>query len=129
MSEKPGITDVAIALVRRGDCFLVGVRESGRALAGHDEFPGGKCGPGESPEDCAVRECREETGVPVRVLRLRRLAEHQYPHGRVRLHFFDCEPLADFQPIPPFRWLPREQLPRLRFPDANATLVEELMRE
>src|SRR5262245_9522894 len=103
-------TLVAIALVRRGDCWLVGERATGQALAGCAEFPGGKCLLDETPEACAERECREETGLEVTVLRRRREVEHEYPHGRLRLVFCDCELRGEEPPRPPFRWVPREEL-------------------
>lgn len=52
---------IAIAVVQRGEQFLIGQRPLGVALAGLWEFPGGKVLPGESPEAAAVRECQEET--------------------------------------------------------------------
>ena len=120
---------VAIALVRRGDCWLVGERTANQALAGCAEFPGGKCLPGETPEECAQRECHEETGLEVTVLRRRREVEHEYPHGRLRLVFCDCELKGEEPPRPPFRWAPRSELATLRFPEANAGVLSELMRE
>jgi 8-oxo-dGTP diphosphatase len=38
--------------------------------------PGGKVEPGESPEDCAVRECYEELGI--RVANLRYCGQHRF---------------------------------------------------
>ena len=87
-----GPTHVGIGLIRRGDEVLVRRRPEGTVYAGYWEFPGGKCEPGESPAETTVRECLEETGLTVVVDRLRRVIEHHYPHGHVRLHFFDCVP-------------------------------------
>lgn len=47
--------------------ILLARRTEGRDLAGLWEFPGGKCEPGESPEDALVRELREELGIEARV--------------------------------------------------------------
>ena len=60
-SERP--TLVAIAVVEHDGCFLVGVRPEGKPLAGFAEFPGGKVDHGETPEQAAIRECREESGL------------------------------------------------------------------
>lgn len=118
---------VAIGLVRRGDCFLVGQRQTGMVLAGCAEFPGGKCLPGETLEECVVRECREETGLDVVVLGRRREVTHGYPHGRLHLTFFDCEPRGAAEPKSPFCWVPRQQLADLPFPEANQAVVAELV--
>jgi 8-oxo-dGTP diphosphatase len=124
------ITPVAIALVRHGDCFLVGRRAPGRPLAGFYEFPGGKCHPGEPPEACVVRECREETGLRIEAISLRRQVVHRYPYGTVHLHFFDCrlERGANTEPLlNSFEWVPKARLPDLQFPDPNMPLIAELV--
>jgi mutator protein MutT len=119
---------VAIGLVRRGECYLVGERPAGAPLAGCAEFPGGKLRPGETPEACVVRECLEETGLAVVVAGRRRVVTHDYPHARVTLTFFDCEAPGDAEPRPPFRWVPRRELAALCFPEANREVVAELAR-
>jgi 8-oxo-dGTP diphosphatase len=125
----PVETRVAVAVVRRGELFLVGRRAEGQALAGYAEFPGGKCRAGETPVDCAVRECQEETGLLVRVLGVRREILHDYPHGRLWLTFLDCVSGDATPPRPPFRWVTREQLVELRFPPANADVLAALLAE
>src|SRR4051812_46830278 len=62
-------TLVAIAVVEHDGKSLVGERPAGVALAGFAEFPGGKVEPGESPEAAAVRECIEESGLQVEIVR------------------------------------------------------------
>ena len=122
-------TPVAIALVAHQGCYLVGRRGPNGPLAGYFEFPGGKCLPGEVPEACAVRECLEETGLPVEVIRLRREIPFTYPYGAVRLYFFDCRLLPDSEPHkvhPAFQWVPQRKLPEYRFPEPNQSLLTEL---
>jgi 8-oxo-dGTP diphosphatase len=67
-------------------------------LAGKWEFPGGKLHPGETPEDCIVREIREELGVemlhPTGICDLR----HAYPGKRVLLYFLVGDLAADAIP-------------------------------
>ena len=120
---------VAIAIVRQGDVFLVGTRAPGQALEGYAEFPGGKCLPEESFEACVVRECWEETGLAVAVRGFRQEITHAYPHGLVRLRYFDCEPEDAALPRPPFRWVSRHALAELRFPEANEAVIAALLRE
>jgi 8-oxo-dGTP diphosphatase len=126
-------TPIAIAVVQRQGCYLVGQRPEGAPLAGLWEFPGGKIEPGESPEVAAVRECLEETGIAA--IPLFRYPEHlqQYDHDRVLLHFIACRPVAEVAcrpvgenppaPRAPFRWLPRAELSRLEFPRGNRGLL------
>lgn len=120
---------IGIAVVERDGRFLVGVRPDGVPLAGYAEFPGGKCEAGETPEACAVRECREEAGLAVEAVRVLDQRTWEYPHGRVELSFVLCRPVDDAEPLALFRWVARGKLAGLRFPEANAVLVERLIRE
>ncbi len=128
MSTAPP-TPIAIALVEHGGCFLVGRRHRDAVLGGMWEFPGGKVGPEEPLERAVRRECLEETGLEINVGGLRSTVIHRYPHGTVELHFFDCTPVESAQrPHAPFRWIARCELSGLEFPEANATVIEQLCR-
>jgi mutator protein MutT len=124
---------IAIAVVEHRGLFLVGQRPEGVPLAGMAEFPGGKLLPGESPEQAAVRECLEESQLAVEVVERFPDVVHDYPHGQVHLHFLRCRlPVAETsllpRPAPPFCWVPREDLAKLNFPEANRALVATLSR-
>lgn len=119
--------EVAIAVVEREGEFLVGLRPEGSALAGYWEFPGGKIESDETPAIAACRECLEETGWEVRVVGAYPTADHDYRHASMRVHFLACVPARQRGPLPPrFRWVPRGELCRYRFPEANAALLEQL---
>ncbi|HWB12236.1 MAG TPA: (deoxy)nucleoside triphosphate pyrophosphohydrolase [Pirellulales bacterium] len=121
-------TPIAVAVVEREGCYLVGRRPDGVPLAGLWEFPGGKVEPGETPEDAAARECREEAGLEVEVGAPYATVDHQYNHGRLLLHFFACRPLDPAAaPKPRFCWIPAARLAELPFPEANASLIKELV--
>ena len=123
------IKRIGIAVVEHGGCYLVGTRGAGIPLSGYAEFPGGKCLEGESPEVCAVRECHEESGLLVTVDRLLLRREHSYPHATVDLYFVLCRPSTAASVSDEhrgFRWIPREQLASLKFPEANEPLIQML---
>lgn len=118
---------IAVAIVQRGDYFLVGQRPAGGALAGYAEFPGGKVEPGETIFAAAQRECREEAGLVVRSEYELLCVEHDYQHARLELHFVACSVSAgDEQPLTPFHWVARIELERLTFPPANTELIRRL---
>lgn len=120
---------IGIAVVEQAGHFLIGTRGPDVPLAGFAEFPGGKCCEEEAAEDCAVRECLEETGLTVRVERLLIRREHVYPHGTVDLHFILCHPAADVALTDEqrgFRWISANELASLPFPAANADVVSLL---
>ena len=50
---------------------------------------GGKIEPGETGEDCAVRECREELGVEIQLQGLREETVYEYPDGLYGFAFYD----------------------------------------
>ncbi len=119
---------VAVAVVEHEGRVLIGQRPPGAFLAGFWEFPGGKVSAGETIEEAAVRECREETRVEIRVVRPLAVVDHQFKHERVRLHFLAAEPVAT-SPAPggPFRWVCPSELSKYRFPPANQPILEALV--
>jgi mutator protein MutT len=130
MSDAPSApTRIGIAVVEHDGRFLVGIRGEDGPLPGYAEFPGGKCHTGETPAECAIRECHEETGLRVEVTQPLLSREYEYPHGKVELHFFLCAPAAGSAPAPThagFRWVPATDLPTLRFPPANDVVIDRL---
>lgn len=54
---------VAHGLVSKGSSYLFLKRRNGRYLGGQWDIPGGTVEVGESPENAAIRECFEETGI------------------------------------------------------------------
>lgn len=69
-------------IVRRGDEVLL-LHRTGAHGAGSWSTPGGHLDHGETPEQCAARELREETGVEVRDLRFRAITNDIFePDGR-----------------------------------------------
>jgi len=71
---------IACALIDSENNVLLTQRPSGKAMAGLWEFPGGKCETGETPEDCLIRELREELAIAVASRDLTPLcfASHRY---------------------------------------------------
>ncbi|WP_144794201.1 (deoxy)nucleoside triphosphate pyrophosphohydrolase [Kocuria palustris] len=105
--------------------ILAARRAYPEALRGLWEFPGGKVEHGESPQQALVRECREELGVAIRLLR-----EIEGPHpqgwplgGAAAMRVWTAvvvEPGQERVPLPggprpegsdhlELRWIPAEQ--------------------
>jgi 8-oxo-dGTP diphosphatase len=118
---------IGIAVVEHDGRYLVGIRGDDGPLPGFAEFPGGKCQEGESPEDCAARECEEETGLRVEIADVLYQCDYDYPHGRVALNFYLCRPLGTVaRQHGNFTWVPATKLRHLKFPPANQPIVELL---
>ena len=108
---------VAAAIIERDGRFLVTRRQAGVHLAGHWEFPGGKCDAGESLAECLARELREELGVDAAVGDELLATTHDYADRRVELHFLRCQLRGEPRPQlgQEMRWVARRELRRWSF--------------
>lgn len=120
---------VALAIVLNGRNVLICQRLAQSHLGGLWEFPGGKIEQNERPEQCALRELTEETGVEARIIEAWPIQEFEYPTRRVRLHPFICQfvrgesrPLACLNPT----WVDIRQLRDHTFPPANDAMLSRL---
>jgi 8-oxo-dGTP diphosphatase len=116
---------VAAAVIEREGRILVTKRPEGVHLEGHWEFPGGKCAPGETLQECLVRELREELGVDAAVGPELLSTSHDYNDRRVTLHFFRCSLESDPRPLlgQEMQWVERRALAALQFPPADTELI------
>ncbi len=122
---------VAGAITDARGRVLLARRTEGRDLAGLWEFPGGKCEPGESPEQALVRELREELGIEVRVGPALIAVAQQYPDKRLRL---DVRSVTRWRGTPrghegqALAWVPRDKLPGYAMPPADRPVVAALLQ-
>ena len=127
----PRLVVVLAAVIERGGCVLVTRRLEGTHLAGLWEFPGGKCEPGETHEDCLAREVMEELGAACEVGDEVLTTEHAYPDRVIRLHFRRCVLLEDPQPLlgQQMQWVAKGGLDTHEFPPADKELIARLNAE
>ncbi|RKT11105.1 8-oxo-dGTP diphosphatase [Streptomyces sp. 1114.5] len=83
--DRPGIA--AAIVVQMGRVLMVRRRVSEGQLSW--QFPAGKIEPGESPEEAAVRETAEETGLGVAAVKL--LGERVHPKTGRLMSYTACE--------------------------------------
>ena len=121
--------EVSAALMFRGGKLLITQRHANAHLGGRWEFPGGKREPGETFQQCLVREIREELGVEIAVGELFEDISHTYPEKSVHLKFFICQLLSgEPQPLDcaAVKWVDQAGLDAHEFPGADAQLLEKL---
>lgn len=85
------MVEVTAAIICKDGKFLICQRPKGKNCELLWEFPGGKIEPGETGEQCIVREIQEELGVTLRVLRKLTDVVYKYPDRTVHLHFYITE--------------------------------------
>lgn len=119
---------VVAAVIERDGRYLLTLRPGGTHLAGHWEFPGGKCEAGETHAEALCRELREELDIHASVGALVHAVTHAYPERTVELHFYACTFTGDPRPMigQQMRWVARGDLAALPFPEADADLIRRL---
>lgn len=121
--------EVTAAIICKGEKFLICQRPLGKNCEFLWEFPGGKIEPGETAEDCIVRECQEELGVTLWVLRKLTEVTYDYPGRTVHLHFFVCEIAAGEltkHEHSAFKWITVDETSDYTFCPADAKMLSEV---
>ncbi|MEU5157896.1 NUDIX hydrolase [Glycomyces sp. NPDC021274] len=109
--ERPGIA--AAIIVHEGRVLMVRRRISEGKLSW--QFPAGEVEPGETREDAAVRETKEETGLNVSAVKL--LGERVHPATGRLMSYTACEAVsgtahvADTEELAELAWVAHDQIP------------------
>ena len=123
-------TEVTCAVIVRDGLILATRRGKDMDHAGLWEFPGGKLHPGESYEECLIREIKEELNVKVRITGELIPSEFQYPQKRIKLIPFWAEIVeGTLYSVEHDRveWFSPSQLMRLAWPGADMPIVEQVI--
>ncbi len=125
---KPTLLVAAAALIDVDGRVLICQRPEGKALAGLWEFPGGKVEPGETPEDCLIRELEEELGIAVTKSCLAPFvfASHEYESFHLLMPLYlvrRWEGRVTAREHPALAWVKPVKLTDYEMPPADAPLV------
>lgn len=127
---KPAV-EVACAIIMEGQKILVTQRSEEMPHPLKWEFPGGKLKIGETPENCIIREIREELGVEIFVKQLLPAVKYTYSHNVVKLIPFVCRikrgdiTLSEHRL---YRWVHRSELEDLDWLEADVEVVALINR-
>lgn len=122
---------VAAAIIRRDGKILVCRRGAGGSCAHLWEFPGGKLEPGETLEQCAVRECREELEINISINGISGETSYRYPEREVALTFFDAVILSGEikkKVHEEIRWVLPAELNQFSFCPGDKEIIQKMLR-
>jgi len=122
---------VTAAILMKNDRVLVAQRRDTDKLAGKWEFPGGKIEIHETPEQCLIREMKEEFDIEVSIGDFFGASMYRYETGPILLLAYHttwkggCFSLNAHAAI---RWLPLSQMQDIEFAPADMALVGKLQQ-
>lgn len=94
------------------------------------EFPGGKIESDETPEDCLIREIKEELNVEIQIIKALPPNTHIYPKITIELIPFICEHISGeiiLKEHAQYRWLHTNELLALDWADADVPIVKHYL--
>ena len=120
--------EVVAAIIVKGKKVFATQRGYGEFKDGW-EFPGGKIEQGESLEEALIREIREELDVDIKVGRLLKTVEYDYPNFHLTMHCFICELLSEeivLKEHEDAKWLEEDELDSVDWLPADVSLIDKI---
>ena len=127
----PLVLVAACALIDPDGRVLIAQRPPGKQMAGLWEFPGGKIETGERPEDCLIREMKEELSITVKEACLApfTFASHSYTDFHLLMPLYLCR-RWDGTPVAlehsALKWVRPRDLAQYPMPAADLPLIPML---
>lgn len=121
------VVDVAAGLIIKESKVLVARRKAGLHMAGFWEFPGGKIEANETPEQCLIRELKEELGIEVKIGPFIGQNTHHYSDKTVRLMAFQVEHVSgefELTEHDELKWLNYAELGSVNWAPADIPLLD-----
>jgi A/G-specific adenine glycosylase len=121
--------EVSAAVIQRNGKTYIQQRPQKGLMGGLWEFPGGKLEKGESPEDCLLREIKEELGIQIKIKKKILTIKHSYTQFRVTLHVFTCDLKQGrirATSCDQWKWVSLEKINQYPFPAANVKILKYL---
>jgi 8-oxo-dGTP diphosphatase len=123
---------VTAGVIIHEDKVLITRRAPNENFAGSWEFPGGKIEPNETPEDCLVREIKEELNIDVSIEKFCTEVTHDYGHMIVHLMTYYCTIIKGDIQISvhdQYKWVKINDLVKYDLLPADIPIVKKIMEE
>ena len=131
MVLAPKHVEVVAGLIFRDGRLLACQRRESGAFPLKWEFPGGKVEPGESFEECLIREIAEELDIQVAVGQQFGVVKHSFTHFKMRMVVFMCSFVSGTPKAigcDTFAWVTRDELESYAFPVSDRNVITALRR-
>lgn len=122
--------DVTAAVIIKDEKILICQRSLSDKLSGKWEFPGGKIEEGELPEECLIREIKEELDIHIEVGEKLGESIHNYSYGSINLITY----LATWRSGDiklnvhnDYKWVTKEEIEKYDFAEADVPFVKKLV--
>lgn len=121
---------VTAAIIEKDGRVLITRRPMGDKLELKWEFPGGKIEPGEMPEQCLVREIKEELNLDIKITGHFMNSNYRYDSGEILLICYRAEITGgdlrlNFHVAA--EWVERDKLPEYDFAPADVPVAKMLL--
>ena len=132
MKDKKNLQEISLALMRKDECILIGLRED----LGVWEFPGGKIqkktpAENEAPSEALKRELKEELNIEASIGRLAGVCCYGAPQNKRDLLFYlfhvdSWKNQMERKVHKQLKWAAPEELPKLNLHDLNHWILPQI---
>lgn len=123
---------VAAAIILDNHKVLIAQREEGSNMEFKWEFPGGKLEQDETPEECLVREIKEELDMTIEPVDIYKAVRHKHNGKDILLLAYICKRIhGEGRAIEcnDFKWISLDELDRYEYTPADIDIVEKLKKD
>ena len=120
---------VTAGLIWSNGKILITQRPFNDNFGGLWEFPGGKQKPGETLEQCLVREIFEELNIQIQIDKKFLSITYKYDHFQITLHVFICtleNGIPECREVQDWKWIDLPEIDHYDFTEADQKVIQKI---